>query len=144
MKNIIWSTGSGVVVTALADDIVDSQAHASEMIDSGAAEGGWIPVAFDADVTDEQMRNLGALRWVNGALSLDAAQVSSARWRSHQAQAKGLLDESDITVLRCAEAGVPVPQAWRDYRAALRLIVSSDIGDPDAGLPARPAYPAGT
>lgn len=61
-----------------------------------------------------------------------------------RASARVTLSESDITVLRCAEAGVAVPQAWRDYRAALRLIVSSDVGDPEAGLPARPEYPPGT
>lgn len=61
-----------------------------------------------------------------------------------QSLAKSALSESDITVIRCAEAGVPVPLAWRDYRAALRLIVSSDVGDPEAGLPARPEYPPGT
>jgi len=144
MKNIIWSTESGVAVTTLAEDTLDSQAHAAGMIESGAADVGWVPVAFDVDITDEQMRSLGALRWLNGALSLDAAQVSSERWRGHQAEAKVLLNESDTTVLRCAEAGVAVPQAWRDYRAALRLIVSSAVGDPDPGLPARPDYPPGT
>lgn len=74
-----------------------------------------------------------------------SGQIStSARWAALQMEALGALAESDITVLRCAEAGVPVPQAWRDYRAALRQIVSSDIGDPDPGLPERPAYPPGT
>lgn len=67
-----------------------------------------------------------------------------ASWGALQAEALGALAESDITVLRCAEAGVPVPQSWRDYRAALRLIVSSAAGDPDAGLPPRPDYPPGT
>lgn len=66
------------------------------------------------------------------------------RWASLQSDARSALAESDITVLRCAEAGVPVPQAWRDYRAALRLIVSSAVGDPDVGLPPRPDYPPGT
>lgn len=66
------------------------------------------------------------------------------RWAALQSDARSALAESDITVLRCAEAGVPVPQAWRDYRAALRLIVSSAAGDPDAGLPPRPDYPPGT
>ncbi len=59
-----------------------------------------------------------------------------------QAQAQAALTASDITINRCYEAGVAVPQAWRDYRAALRVIVA----DPAAGgeLPQRPAYPAGT
>lgn len=66
------------------------------------------------------------------------------RWAALQVGAQAALDESDITVIRCAEAGVAVPQAWRDYRAALRLIVSSAVGDPDPGLPERPDYPPGT
>lgn len=72
------------------------------------------------------------------------ANSTPSLWSSLQYQALGALAESDITVLRCAEAGVPVPQSWRAFRAALRLIVSSESGDPDAGLPARPEYPPGT
>lgn len=72
------------------------------------------------------------------------ANSTPSLWSSLQSQALGALTESDITVLRCVESGVAVPQAWRDYRAALRLIVSSETGDPDLGLPARPEYPAGT
>lgn len=65
-------------------------------------------------------------------------------WLLLREQARRALTESDITVLRCAEAAVPVPQAWRDYRAALRAIVSAESGDPTHGLPAQPAYPPGT
>jgi len=55
-------------------------------------------------------------------------------------QAQALLDKSDQTVGRCYEAGIPVPQAWRDYRSALRAVVSSGSGV----LPTRPDYPPGT
>lgn len=78
----------------------------------------------------------------------EAASLLSSMRRAASDEARNAarhaLAESDITVLRCAEAGVPVPQAWRDYRAALRLIVSSAAGDPDVGLPPRPDYPPGT
>jgi len=50
------------------------------------------------------------------------------------------LRASDLTLLRCVEAGVALPQAWRDYRAALRALKSGGPGP----LPARPAYPEGT
>jgi len=65
-------------------------------------------------------------------------------WAAYQLQAKGALDESDITVLRCYEHAVVVPAEWSTYRAALRAIVSASSGDPTAPLPTKPAYPAGT
>lgn len=67
-----------------------------------------------------------------------------ARGVALRSAARVLLDESDITVLRCAEAGVPVPQAWRDYRTALRSIVSSQSLSESAQLPTKPDYPPGT
>lgn len=67
-----------------------------------------------------------------------------ASWSALQAEALGALAESDITVLRCAEAGVPVPQAWRDYRAALRAIVSAQSVSESTQLPTQPDYPPGT
>lgn len=35
-----------------------------------------------------------------------------------------LLAESDVAVLRAYEVGTPVPQAWIDYRQALRDITT--------------------
>ena len=35
-----------------------------------------------------------------------------------------MLAESDIAVLRAYETGIPVPQAWVDYRQALRDITT--------------------
>lgn len=57
-----------------------------------------------------------------------------------KADAQSLLDKSDQTVGRCFEHAVSVPQEWKDYRAALRSIVTSGIGV----IPTRPEYPAGT
>ncbi|BCB26487.1 hypothetical protein SKTS_13730 [Sulfurimicrobium lacus] len=62
----------------------------------------------------------------------------------YQSQAKGELVKSDATILRCAENGVAVPVEWATYRAALRLIIGSAIGDHTQPLPIRPSYPAGT
>jgi len=58
-------------------------------------------------------------------------------------QARAALAESDITILRCAEAGVPVPPEWAAFRAGLRAITGGRNGAQGA-LPARPDYPAGT
>lgn len=51
--------------------------------------------------------------------------------------AKSALQASDITVLRCYEAGIPLPPAWREYRQTLRSIVSGA----DIDVPVRPEYP---
>jgi hypothetical protein len=56
------------------------------------------------------------------------------------AEARAALAASDLTVLRCVEAGVAVPADWVAYRQALRDVVAGRA----AVLPARPDYPAGT
>ena len=64
---------------------------------------------------------------------------------AYKDRAQGLLDQSDVTLLRCAEVGVAVPAAWAAYRKALRAIVSPvAIPDPAQPLPTRPDFPAGT
>ena len=54
--------------------------------------------------------------------------------------AQDALDASDVAVLRCYEHDVAVPAAWRTYRAALRVIVTSGQG----AIPPRPDYAPGT
>lgn len=58
-------------------------------------------------------------------------------------RAQALLDKSDITMLRCVEAGVAVPPAWNTYRKALRAIATGQDKTSTA-LPATPAFVAGT
>lgn len=55
-------------------------------------------------------------------------------------QAKTLLAESDITILRCLESGVTVPPEWANYRDTLRNIINGML----LGIPVKPAYPEGT
>ena len=57
-----------------------------------------------------------------------------------RAEARSALEASDLTVLRCVEAGIPVPADWAAYRQALRAVVSGA----STTLPDRPVYPAGT
>ena len=70
-----------------------------------------------------------------------AAATASA---AQQSAAYAALAESDKTVLRCYEGAVPVPEAWVNYRKALRAIVSAASGDASQALPEKPPYPAGT
>lgn len=70
--------------------------------------------------------------------------TAAQQWQAHQALAMTALVESDRTVLRCYENGVPMPAEWSAYRKALRAIVGAASGDPAQPLPIRPAYPAGT
>lgn len=51
--------------------------------------------------------------------------------------ARDALAASDITVLRCVEQGVAVPEAWVVYREALREVVRTGEGP----LPERPDWP---
>lgn len=55
------------------------------------------------------------------------------------------LYESDTVIVRCYAANPPVavPQAWTDYRAALRAI-SNQTDTTTKTLPTKPAYPEGT
>lgn len=65
-------------------------------------------------------------------------------WPGYQAQARAILADTDLTVLRCYEAAVPLPTAWQTYRKELRAIVGAASGDATQPLPAKPPYPAGT
>ena len=59
------------------------------------------------------------------------------------ASAQAALDKSDITVLRCYSAAVPVPEEWQAYRTALRAITGL-TDTTSVVLPTMPAYPSGT
>lgn len=68
-------------------------------------------------------------------------EVAHANWVAYQAIAQAALDASDITFARALEDGKTWPQTWKDYRTALRAIVSAPSGDATQPLPVRPAYP---
>ena len=55
--------------------------------------------------------------------------------------ARQTLTASDLTVLRCVEAGIILPVEWKNYRVQLRAIIS---GSSIVNLPIKPVYPAGT
>jgi hypothetical protein len=69
-----------------------------------------------------------------------AAAVAASFAQRPADGARAALARSDVTVLRCVEAGVPVPADWRTYRQALRAVVSTGVGP----VPVAPPYPEGT
>lgn len=75
-----------------------------------------------------------------GYLTEDPGPTEEQITAEKQQQALALLEKSDQTIARCYENDVAVPQSWRDYRSALRLIASTGLGV----IPTRPEYPPGT
>jgi len=59
---------------------------------------------------------------------------------SLRAPAKDLLEKSDIVVIRCYAASVPVPPDWDTYRKQLRNIMNG-TDTTSIVLPTRPPYP---
>jgi len=110
------------------------------------ATGGIIRDADGASIpADERNSDYQAYqKWVGSGGLPTPYNDGAAKWALLQSEARGALDDSDKTILRCIEHGVAVPSAWADYRAALRAIISAVNGDASQGLPAKPAYPAGT
>lgn len=70
--------------------------------------------------------------------------LGAPSWSEYQGLSRAALEDSDVTVLRCIEHGVAVPDEWVAYRKSLRAIVGATSGDATLPLPVRPAYPPGT
>ncbi|WP_250439900.1 hypothetical protein [Caballeronia sp. AZ1_KS37] len=101
-------------------------------------DGAIIPV--DSQNTDY----IEYLAWcASGNTAIPYAGPDEA-WSQYQIDAKTSLDLSDVTIMRCIENNVTVPQEWKDYRKALRLIVSTVSGDASQAFPVRPEYPEGS
>ncbi len=78
--------------------------------------------------------------WDNGSF-ITNMMVSEEQQIEHLVEdAKEALAKSDITLLRCLEAGFPIPHDWAVYRHALRVIIQTGYGV----LPEHPQYPQGT
>ena len=59
--------------------------------------------------------------------------------------ATAALDKSDIMIIRCVENGVDVPIEWRQYRSALRSLISTTVWNDSLALPTHPiTYPSGS
>lgn len=73
-------------------------------------------------------------------LSMPTATQLHAEFR---VSAQAALNKSDITMMRCVEAGIVAPAAWNTYRKALRAIASG-VDTTSTTLPIQPEYPVGT
>ncbi|WP_321904378.1 hypothetical protein [Paraburkholderia tropica] len=99
------------------------------------------------ECSDEEAQNWSSYKVVNGVVTaLSDAELAASQatenLNSLQNSARLALDQSDITVMRCYEAGQAVPDVWKQYRAALRAIVSATSSDDLPTLPTKPAYPS--
>jgi hypothetical protein len=110
---------------AIPEDAVEVSAAEHAALFAAQAEGKVItadasgrPVATDVVLTDVQV------------------------WATAQQNARNAMAKSDLVLLRCLEAGIPLPAAWKTYRTALRAILGATSGDGTKPLPTAPAYPA--
>lgn len=105
--------------------------------------GNNIPV--DAvEITSEQYSALLQAQSNGASIQADAdgypvAALSVETIDNSANEARQALEESNTTILRCVENGITVPVSWRDYRKALREIITDGTGT----LPIRPEYPIG-
>ena len=128
VKNWYWIVGDAV-------DQVYSSAAAAYVAVADPTYAAWlyagnVPTRIDSEIN---------LRGV-------FAQQHPAAWPATAlvAAAKDALAKTDVTIIRCAEHGVTVPLAWKNYRAALRAIISG-ADEISTTLPDQPAtYPEGT
>lgn len=56
-----------------------------------------------------------------------------------RAERDALLNETDYIVIRCAEAGEPVPEAWKAYRQAMRDVPEQPDFPDVVNWPEKPA-----
>jgi hypothetical protein len=73
----------------------------------------------------------------------DPAEAEAEAWKHWRAKALAELKQSDRIVLRCFEADMKVPAAWREYRQKMRDIAGAETGTVGRKkFPARPDKPA--
>ena len=66
--------------------------------------------------------------WLDSDPGPSAEQIAAAAKQQFLAEVAALLKDSDVTVIRCAEDGVPVPAAWKAWREHLRQLQRDEAG----------------
>ncbi|OPY00361.1 MAG: hypothetical protein A4E60_02349 [Syntrophorhabdus sp. PtaB.Bin047] len=107
----------------------DGQAH-----DLRFVRDDYTPVSGENVVDGDVLPNIETLH--------EASYIAARTAAALKVAAQAALDRSDITILRCYENAVAVPETWQAYRTELRAIVSGTSSA--TSLPARPEYPEGT
>lgn len=67
------------------------------------------------------------------------AQAQAEAWDTLRAERDKRLADSDWVILRNLETSEPVPQAWLDYRQALRDLPENTIDPADPNWPTVPS-----
>jgi len=87
------------------------------------------PAEHSAIIINAQPVDLIAQSVINGKLvASPQSALDNAQWAKVKSQRNMLLSQSDWVTVRAADIGMPPPQAWLDYRQALRDITTQ--GDP--------------
>lgn len=115
----------------------DTDVHAEDQIPADAIE---ISEADHAALIESQC--LGKMIGCDAdgyPVAIDPPGPTPAElWAARRKEAQTSLEQSDITVLRCYESGLPVPKEWVAYRKSLRSIVGAEIGDLSEPFPQQP------
>lgn len=106
---------------------------------------GWIPFTANPDDPEQHGRDLHAAILASGdqIAAYEPPPPPSTEEQATQARAKRdqLLRESDWVTIRARELDNPVPQAWADYRQALRDVPQQDGFPETISWPAEPEEP---
>lgn len=86
----------------------------------------WLPDRTRHEITEAGVEP--PLGWLENDPGPSPEQIAAAAKQQFLADVAALLKDSDVTVIRCAEDGVPVPTSWRVWREHLRQLLRDEAG----------------
>lgn len=84
-----------------------------------------------ADRTRHEITDVGIeppSGWLDSDPGPSPEEIAAAAKQQFLAKVAALLKDSDVTVIRCAEDGIPVPAAWKAWREHLRQLQRDEAG----------------